>query len=200
MSARARGDSVGLAWLGVIALGVMGYAAIVAPSEREVHATAIESSNVYELAERNERMLQRGSAIAAAATRVRRDLSELRGKAGAGKPALELLSFLDAESRRQHVSFGGIVPSERDAPASGMQRVSLTLEGAYDDVLQVVSDLTTQRAIVGVESVQLSRASHVEGEESAIDASVSTTLFYGARPFERAVDREEPTRVRTIER
>jgi hypothetical protein len=177
VSAAPQERSVALAWTAVLALGVGGYATVVAPAEREIRAVGVETASVYGLAERNERVLQRGRAIAAAAARVRRDLAQLRGKTGVGKPTLELLAFLDAESRRRDVSFGGIVPVDSGGRDSGVQRVTLSLNGTYGDVLHVVSELTTQPEIVAIDSVQLSRSARTDGSRT-LDASISATLFY----------------------
>ncbi|MBV8331953.1 MAG: hypothetical protein JO192_04395 [Candidatus Eremiobacteraeota bacterium] len=191
---------VTLAWFAVLALGGIGYGTIVAPSEREVRAVSVETANVYQLAARNERALQRGADVAAAARRVRRDLTELRGAGGSGKPTLDLLTQLDAASKLRRVSFRGIVPGGRSAQESGTQAVSLSLSGEYGDILSVISDLTRHRTVVGVDSVRLSRAPQTDGDAALLDAAVSATLYFGLRPFERPADREEATSVRSPER
>jgi Tfp pilus assembly protein PilO len=175
---------VKIPWLVVLAVVVAGYAGVVAPSERTVRTLARESQDLYELANRNEAALAQRASLVRLRDRVRHDLDELSTERSPAKAALAFIELLDREGKKRGVSIGTFAPDET-AAGDDAARISLTLHGAYEDVLSLLSDLTRHRPLVEVESAELQRQSDAS-DGSEIDGQVRVVLYHTAAAFNHA--------------
>lgn len=170
-----------LAWATVFAVVVMGYAGVVSPSERTVRSLERESQDLYDLANRNEEVLAQRASLVQLRDRVRRDLKELGAEKTPARAALALIELLDREAEKRNVSVGAFAPEESSSHADA-QHISLTLHGAYENVLPLVSDLSRFRPLVEVESAELQRQS--DGSDgSEIDGQVHVVLYHTTAGF-----------------
>jgi Tfp pilus assembly protein PilO len=165
------------AWLGIAAAGLAGYLGIVAPAERNVRALLRQGDDLYQLANRNERMLVQEKALGELQERVRRDVRELAAENTPARAALALIELLEREGAQRNVSVGGFSPEEAAAAGDDAQRIALSVHGRYEDVVPFVGDLTRQRPLVEVEGVELSRRSEDAGG-SEVDGRVRVVLYH----------------------
>jgi Tfp pilus assembly protein PilO len=177
-----------LAWLVVLAVALAGYAGVVAPAERTVRSLARESQDLYELTNRNESVLAQRSSLTRLRDRVRRDLDELGAVKTPAKAALGLIELLDREGKLRNVSVGTFSPDET-ADGADAQKIALTVHGSYENVLQLVGDLTRHGPLLEVESAELQRQAD-ESDGSEIDAQVRVVLYRSPAGFVHAVQTE----------
>ncbi len=172
-------NGVRLAWLIVGALGIAGYALIVAPGERHLAATEFHAHELYELANRNERMLQDRDRLVAARNRVERDIRTLTGRDNEGRISLAALRLLDAETQAHHVIVSGFAPETSDSPDSGrIEDESIELRGAYRDVIAAVADLSRHDVLLEVDEAKIVGGSAKFAGNATVDATVQARLYY----------------------
>jgi len=176
VGAGASARALQVAWLTVFAAAIGGYAGIVAPGEREARALLAQSRNLYDLANRNDAALAQRATLVRLRDRVRRDLAELGTEKTAARAALALIEVLERQGKRRNVALASFAPDDT-ADTGDAQRISLTLRGAYEDLLPLVSDLSRYRPLVRVEDASLTRPSGAS-DGSEIDAQVHVTLYH----------------------
>jgi Tfp pilus assembly protein PilO len=161
--------------MAVALAAVAGYAGIVAPAQARLRQVAFQAHELYDLANRNERMLANYRALEAARARVRRDLRMLAGESGEDKATLSSLRLLQREAKTYRTSVLGLEPETSATKIAGESSLRITLLGSYRDVLALVADVTRHDALVEIESVRLEAAREAKG----VTASVTATLFNG---------------------
>lgn len=166
----------------VVALAaVTGYAGIVAPVQARLREVAFHAHELYDLANRNERMLVNHRALEAARARVRRDLRMLAGESGEGKATLSALRLLQREARTHRASVLGFEPETSATAITGESNLRITLRGSYRDVLALIADVTRHDALLEIVSVRLEAARDAKG----VTAKVATTLYNGTAALVR---------------
>ncbi|MEO6835925.1 MAG: hypothetical protein ABI231_08475 [Candidatus Tumulicola sp.] len=170
---------VRIGWLLVAALALGGYGAIVAPGERRARAMDDRARDLYQLANRNDRLLKNAAGLDAARHRVARDVAQLSAASGAARTMLATLRLLRTEGSRFRVVISGLSPGERSgAPAGeGYEDVTIALRGAYRNVLGTIADLSRHDVLVEVHDVALAQTSSGLGANS-VAATIHATLYH----------------------
>jgi Tfp pilus assembly protein PilO len=184
MKARAPAGAaaqVRMAWMLLALLAVIGYAAIVEPAERRLSAVLSHARELYELSNRNDRLLRNIGSIQQARDRVRRDLTQLAGQRATGKAGLSILRLLQSESVRNHVVIAGVAPGD-SANLAGQDThgdtVAISLHGRYRDVVTSIADLSRHDALVEIRDVALVRSGGASAAPfPSVDATIHATLY-----------------------
>ena len=73
-----------IAWLAVVLVALLGFAAVVLPAHRRIAAIEAHAADLAELATRNEALLARPDLLERTCARVQRDLERLAGEETSG--------------------------------------------------------------------------------------------------------------------
>jgi hypothetical protein len=167
-----------IGWLLVAALGIAGYARVVVPAEQAVRDSQTHAHALYDLAYRNERMIDQAAALQAARARVKRDLAQLGVENGVGKASLAFLRLMQAESKSHQVVLSALSPGGAGVAetASGTQRLDIALRGSYRELLATLSDISKHDVLFDVDGVELSSTGSFGGD---VDATLHATLYHG---------------------
>lgn len=177
--APGRRNDVRWAWLLAGTVALIGYALVVAPYERRLQAVEFHAHELYDLANRNERMYRERQTLLAAQTRVESDLKRLAGTNSSGKATLSTLELLRREAAWHHALVTGVTPADsNDAVDSGAQAIDIKLHGAYRDILRIVADLSRHDLLIEVGDAELAAAPSDLGSAPDVDATVHATVFH----------------------
>jgi hypothetical protein len=184
VNGRATADAaaqVRVAWMLVALAAVIGYAAVVAPGERRLGAVLSHARELYELSNRNERLLRDIGSVQQARDRVQRDLARLAGQRAAGKAGLSILRLLQGEAAHNHVILASVAPGDSGSAAGNDTReenVAILLHGRYRDVVTSIADISRHDVLVEIRDVELARSGGAGAMVfPTIDATIHARLY-----------------------
>jgi hypothetical protein len=184
-----------MAWMLVALTAALGFAAVVAPSERRLSDIESHAQQLDELATRNEALLGRLGDLEQTRARVRGDLQRLAGKGNAGKVAVAVLKILEEEAARNHLTISSLAPASGVSATQGPPReedVAVLLRGRYRDVMTAIADVPRHDVLAEVQSVSLAR---VESRQTfpSVDATVHVALYHDVKDLAK-----EDTHAQTV--
>jgi Tfp pilus assembly protein PilO len=173
-----RNRDVRIGWIVAGALAVLGYVAIIAPSERHLAAIEFQGHELYQLANRNETMYAARSSLEEARLRVERDMSSLGVKNTSGKAMFATLRLVQWESVGHHAVVTGITPLDATPPNDdGRQDIVIAVRGRYRDIVALVADLSRHDLLIDVRDVELTGTSTpIFGAD--VDAAIHATVYH----------------------
>lgn len=170
-------------WFAVAVLVFGGYLTLVAPAERRVRTVAFQAHELYELANRNERLLKNAAGLQAADQRVARDLADLTARKDETTIAVATLGLLRAAEKRHRVFVVSLAPAERSITLErGSENVTLVLRGAYRDVLEAIAELSRGDVLLEIDDVALTQAFGNAGSP-LVDATIGATIYDRIEPL-----------------
>ena len=173
-----------IGWVLAAALAVGGILGVVAPAERRVRAAMAHAHELYELANRNDKMLRSAAGLAAASRRVAHDVSYLAGNRGEGATTLAALELLRGDARRFHLSLESLTPDRSDVSDLESPEATIAVRGAYRDVLAAIADLSKHDVLLEVRAVGLAQNSdYLQTDE--IDATIGASIYSSIDSAER---------------
>lgn len=171
-------------WGVCILIVLVSYCAIVLPEHRAIERVQEQARDLYDLANRNERIAAQAPAIDAEFRRVSDEIARLAGASGSSTTA-RVIGALDDERRRFGVRVMSINPdagttSEQTQGARETLRaqdVAIELRGKFVDVVRAVADLTRGETLVGVRSIALNVVASAAEGSPELRASVTASVY-----------------------
>jgi hypothetical protein len=161
--------------------GILG---VVAPAERRVKAATAHAHELYELANRNDKMLRSAASLAAASRRVAHDVSYLTGNGGEGATTLAALGLLRGDARRFHLILESLTPDRSALSDFESPEATIAVRGTYRDVLGAIADLSKHDVLLEVRAVGLAQTSdYLQTDE--IDATIGASIYSSVDAAER---------------
>jgi Tfp pilus assembly protein PilO len=173
-----RHRDVRFGWLVAGTLAVLGYVAVIAPSERRLNAIEFQAHELYQLANRNEAMYAARGSLEEARSRVERDMSLLGVKNTSSKVMFATLRLVQWESVAHHAAVTGITPIDATPPNDdGRQDVIVAIRGRYRDIVALVADLSRHDLLIDVHDLELTSTSiPIFGAD--VDATIHATVYH----------------------
>jgi hypothetical protein len=178
-------NSLSLTCLCVVIAGLAGYAAIVAPAERQVQSLLLQSRYLYERTNRNERVLAQRGPLLQLRERVRRDVVELGAENTPAKASLAFIELLDREGKRRSVNVSAFAPEDSPADGDRGEPIAVAIRGRYSAIVAFLADLTRHRPLLEVKNVELSRHA-ADDDVSEIDGRLSVILYHNSSTLTRS--------------
>jgi len=161
-------------------LAFAGYIGIVFPGQQRLRAIAFRSHELYDLTNRNQRMAAHAPELRRAASRVRVDLERLAARNGTGATALAAVTLLERETSAHNVTLLGFAPAAgtHATDDSGETDLTITLRGAYRDLLKVIAALSGRNVLLELLDTHLSAAA--EDGSFGVEATIHARLYHSA--------------------
>lgn len=165
------------AWICVVALALGGYFGGIAPAEKRLRTVSADAHDLYDLANRNERLLRAATGLSDARARVALDVARLAAVHGSGSATLRTLELLRREGSHAHVTIVSITPDAPNAAAetTGSEALTIGVHGAYRNVLAAIADVSRHEVLLDISDAVLAAAAAGPGE---VDATLHATLYY----------------------
>ncbi|HTU82237.1 MAG TPA: hypothetical protein VMF61_08915 [Candidatus Acidoferrales bacterium] len=167
-------EALRLAWLAWGALALAAFVTVVQPAQGRLRALASQSHDLYDLANRNDRLRAAAGDLARAQRDVARDLRALAEQNTQGRATLAALRVLQRISVSQRVAVAELT-HKAAAGTHGPDVGTVGLQGRYRDVVAAIAALSQGDALVEVDSADLRR----EQAGDDIAATVAVTIYRG---------------------
>ncbi len=164
---------------------LLAYVAVVVPERREIEQVQQRARNLYDVANRNERIVAETPMVEAERRNVEGEIESLVGALGAAPISLTLAT-LERENRRFGVRVISVSPGVAVAPPARnrdahdplhVQDLALEVQGKFGDIVQVIGDLSRDEALIGVRSVALDVARGAEQGSPELQASLTASVY-----------------------
>lgn len=170
-----------MAWTFCVLGAVVVYGVVVLPVHREIEKAQGEARHLYDLANRNERIVAQEPAVGAALRRIRNEIVRFAG-APRDSTASELLDVLDHESRNAGVRVIGVNPSAAATPspraALDSEDLVIDLQGKFSSIVAFVADLTDAKPLLGIRSISLNVSQEAVHGSPDLRAAVTARLYH----------------------
>jgi hypothetical protein len=183
-----------IGWMLAVVLAIGGYEAVVAPAAARVRSIVAHAHDMYEIANRTDRLLRDANGVTAARSRVERDVARLAARGESAMTMLATIRLLQEEARRHRVVIAGLSPGERDAATNrkGSADVTIAMRGTYRNVLEAVADLSKGDVLIDIRDVALAQDSN-DADPRDVDAIVRATLYYRIAAIVKEKDDDRKT-------
>ncbi len=159
------------AWGVAIAGIVLAYAAIVSQEHRQLAAVRALERSTYDAANRNERIISRGATLISERNYLRGDIAHMLQDSAHSTDAL--LSELDRESADLGVRVISVTPTSDAVQRPGTapqdfrsDAFTIEVDGTFDALLSLLRELTSAAALIGVDSIAMTRSDGAEQSRS----------------------------------
>lgn len=175
-----------LAWWISVVLSIGAYVAVIMPAHRAIAGLELEARSLYDSANRDERLVERGPMIGNAERRVQRMIARLGGSGDTDA----LLEMLDRESAECHIRVSGVTPNSvgLDArKASSLRSAPLTieLEGRFSEILALLGRLGDAAPLVGIDSIALTPVRAMTHGSPTLHVTLTVQLYVLAADWQK---------------